>query len=84
MEMKIIEIEKHNKIKVQYVGGDCLGFGEFKLTPSGKHTEVVFYWEGALYSKRIQLVGKILPVGRLHWLIVNLVLRNLERHIARS
>jgi len=83
MEMKIVEIDPPRIIKVEYVNGDFLGYGEFMLDNIGNKTQVTFFWDSKLNSKRVKLLTKLLPVKYIHWLIVNLVLRNLARHVMK-
>lgn len=81
MEIEIVEIVPSRKFKVQYIDGDFLGFGIFELSDFEGGTGVVFSWNATANSKRIDLLSRLLPIRAIHWLVVYLVLRNLENYV---
>ena len=83
MEMKIISLVPAQAICVEYVNGDFVGFGEFKFETKGSDTNVIFSWNASIHSKRLKVLTKLLPVKNIHFFIVNLVLKNLERYLIK-
>ena len=81
MEMKIINADPPNGVSVDYIGGDFTGSGNFQLNEIKGRTKVTFSWNTKANSTRIRALGKILPISKIHYMIVNLALINLERYL---
>ncbi|WP_416306972.1 hypothetical protein [Neptunicella sp. SCSIO 80796] len=81
MEMKIINAEPLKGVSVEYINGDFTGSGEFQLNEIKDETKVTFSWNTKANSKKVKVLSTLLPIKKIHFMVVNLVLNNLERYL---
>lgn len=84
MEMKIINADPLKGVSVEYINGDFTGSGEFQLNEINGETKVTFSWNTKASSTRIKALSILLPIKKIHFMVVNLVLSNLERYLTNE
>lgn len=82
MLMEAVEIATPNELTVKYVSGAFVGIGQFALKDCQDKTEVVFSWHTSANTLTFKAIACIFPVRYIHWLIVDRVLRKLERYVS--
>jgi hypothetical protein len=84
MLTRTVGADNPNRLDVEYISGDCIGTGSFKLDSVGDKTQVIFEWNTTTNNFLFHVIGHLLPISRIHsWLVIS-VLKNLDKHVSNN
>jgi predicted DCC family thiol-disulfide oxidoreductase YuxK len=84
MQMKITKLVPPKQIVVEYINGDFVGDGVFQLMSRQGTTDVVFSWRTRVNTRSMNILSRLLPIKKIHFMVVSGVLRKLEHYIVNE
>ena len=81
---RVEAIEEPRRMSTRYCDGFITGRGEWHLEPSGSGTRVRYELDVRAEGRVVAWLSRVLPLGRLHSILMRRVLRQLAREIEQG
>lgn len=81
---RVESIDPPNRLAMRYFGGFIDGIGEWRLEPIGSSTRVQYELNVNATGLFVALIGRMLPLSRIHSFQMKQVLRNLEKAVGKK